>query len=342
MSNKDYYKILGVEKTASDDDIKKAFRKLATKWHPDRFASKSEKEKKEAEDKMKEINEAYSVLSDKEKRQQYDNPSPFGNGGNPFEGFNPFGGGNPFGFDFADLFGGHSGKKQAKKGSDLRINLNISVDELLQKTTKTIKYNRQEGDGKTCPHCGGTGQFFSQQGNTQYITQCPHCGGTGISMKQVQHECTFDINGVNTEYDVQFNPSTNVLSFITVVPHEGNKISDDESTNGNLIIEVKCQLPFGFRVEGNATDIVVDLHVPVLTAMIGGTIELTDIEGLKLNATIPQGTCDNTKLRFGGKGLMSNGVRGNMYGVVHLKMPQNITETEKNILMQLKDNINFK
>lgn len=334
MAEKNYYDILGVNKDASDEDIKKQFRKLANKWHPDRFATKSKTEQKEAESKMKDINEAYSILSDKEKRQQYDNPSPFGNG-NPFEGF------NPFGFDFNDLFGGRA-RKQEKRGSDLRIGINITISELLQKTTKTIKYNRQEGDGKTCPHCGGTGQKFEQRGHTQYITPCHHCNGTGISMKQVSHECTFVINGVNSEYDVQFNPSTNVLSFIMVIPHEGNKISSDDSKNGDLIVEVRCQLPFGFKVEGSPTDITFDLYVPVLTAIVGGNIEFTDIEGVKLNANIPQGTSENARLRFGGKGLMSNGIRGNMYGIVHLKMPKTITQQEKEILEQLKDNTNFK
>lgn len=340
--NKDYYKILGVEKTASEDEIKSAYKKLALKYHPDRFASKPENEQKEAEEKFKEINEAYQILSDKEKRNQYDNPNPFGNGGNPFEGFGGFGG-NPFGFDFGDLFGGggRKQKRQPVRGSNLHIDLHVDLKEILNKTVKKIKYTRKEGDGKTCPHCGGTGQVFEQRGNTQFIHPCPHCGGQGMNMKQVEHECEFTLNGIDASNDVKFDPQTHMVSFVQIVKGEGNTISKNKAENGDLVVVVRFFLPNNFRLE-TPSDISFEMEIPLLTSLLGGEMEVTCLDGTRVNAKIPQGVSEGTRIRFGGKGMFTEGSFGTMYGNVKLKIPKKITEKERLILTQLKDCENFK
>ena len=142
-------------------------------------------------------------------------------------------------------------------------------------------------------------------------------------------------------HDVSFDPSTNTISFVKLIPQEGNSIDGIKQHNGNLIIVIKCQLPFGYRIENSATDVVIDMYVPVLTSLLGGTIEIPTIDGTRIKATISQGTAEGSKLKFNGKGLMSQGVRGNMYGVVHLKMPTTINAQERSILEQLIGKPNF-
>ena len=189
---KDYYKILGVDKSATKDDIKKAYRKLAIQYHPDKQQGKSDKEKKEAEEKFKEIAEANEVLSDDKKRAEYDNPSSNfkfeGFGGRGFSDFM-----NGFGFDFDfNPFGNKGQQKRVQKGQSIRFNLGVTLEDIYNGTEKTLKYKRMDkcptcgGSGKghnsrveTCTHCGGTGQFFQQNGFVQTITTCPHCKGKG-------------------------------------------------------------------------------------------------------------------------------------------------------------------
>lgn len=341
---KDYYKILGVEKTASDEEIKSAYKKLALKYHPDRFAAKSEKEQKEAEEKFKEVNESYQVLSNKEKRNQYDNPNPFGSG-NPFDGFNPFGGGgNPFGFDFEDLFGGRNKKKyhQRVKGSNIKITLQVTLEDILGKVTKHIKYKRQNGSsGKSCSHCGGTGEMFEQKGSMQFIHPCPYCNGSGLETVTEEHECEFVINGVDESNDVNFNPDTNTATFVQVIKGEGNVVSSNKSDNGDLIAIISFKLPNGYRLE-TPTDVGFEMEVPILTAILGGEVEVKTLDGSVVKAKIPQGVENGTKMRFGGKGLHSNNKVGNLFGYVKFKMPKNLSNNEKNILSQLVNSENFK
>lgn len=331
---KDYYKILGVEKTASEDEIKAAYKKLALKYHPDRFASKTEKEQKEAEEKFKEINEAYQILSDKEKRNQYDNPNPFGNGENPFEGFGGFS-------DMFDLFGvGGMKSKKPKKGNSMQIRLTITLNELLTKTKKKVKYKRKEGNGKTCSHCGGTGQLFTNRHGMQIITECPYCGGSGIEMQEVDHECEFYINGVSP-YELSYDKNSGTISFIQIVGGEGNTINDNKGQNGDLIVIVRCQIPSKFTLESE-TDISFKLEIPLLTALLGGEIEVKTIDNKTLNTKIPQGVSEGGRIRFASKGLMSNGRFGDMFGIIKIKMPKSLNNREREILLQLKNSENFK
>ena len=207
---KNYYDILGVSKNASQDEIKKAFRNLSKQYHPDRKARASEEEKKEAEAKFKEINEAYSVLSDSEKKNMYDtygtvDPSEMGGAG-----FDPFGGFNPFGEGFNPFAGMH--RQQNIKGEDLHITIDVDFDDLFRGVTKKVKVKQKvrckhcSGSGSTtgsidvCPHCQGSGMIMktTRRGNMimQQSSPCPHCNGTG---EVVRDKCPHCVDGLVTE-----------------------------------------------------------------------------------------------------------------------------------------------
>jgi len=213
MDTKGYYKILGVSENATDKEIKAAFRKKSILFHPDKQANKSDKEKKEAEAKFKEVNEAYQVLSDKDKRAQYDRGASFNfentggysgfNGGNfDFGNFNfdDFGFNSETGFDFRDLFGKHNTynrasrrQRQAEKGSDIKMVIPITIEELFTGCKKKVKFQRNvrcpncHGAGGTnkhvCPHCNGTGMVTETRqspfGFMQTTSACPKCNGKG-------------------------------------------------------------------------------------------------------------------------------------------------------------------
>ena len=212
---KNYYDILGINKNASQDEIKKAYRKLSKEYHPDRKARASEEEKQEAEAKFKEVNEAYSVLSDEEKKNMYDtygtvDPNDIGAGFDPFNGFDPFSGFNPFG----DMRGMH---KQNIKGDDLHVTVEVDFEDLFNGVTKKVKVKQKvrckhcNGTGSTsgvsdvCPHCQGSGNIMKtyRQGNMimSQSMPCPHCNGTG---EIIRDKCSHCDNGLVIE-DVEIS-----------------------------------------------------------------------------------------------------------------------------------------
>ena len=212
MANKDYYEILGLQKGASDDEIKRAFRKLAIKYHPDKNQGN-----KEAENKFKEINEAYQVLSDPEKKARYDqfgtaDGAGFGGSGSGFGGFD-FSDMGGFGDIFDSFFGGGGGSQRRngpKRGADLEYSINLTFEEAVFGAKKEISITRSEacetchGDGaepgtssKTCPHCGGSGQVRVQRqtplGNFVSTSTCDHCHGSGKVIDTPCHTCKVDL-----------------------------------------------------------------------------------------------------------------------------------------------------
>ena len=233
---KDYYKILGItdaEKKLQGNDfvdvVKTKYRKLALKLHPDKQQGKSDKERSEAEEKFKEVSEAYDVLSDQQKRQEYDNPM------SGFGGFGGFGGFDPF--DMMSEFGFGSRNRGPIKGQNMRIKINVSLLELYNGVTRKIKYNRNGickkcgGSGKTsntrvekCPHCNGTGQFVTRNGFVQTITTCPNCGGKGTWLVNPCTECHG--NGLSVEeVELEINPNDlriDVFKIFSAPAGEGN------------------------------------------------------------------------------------------------------------------------
>lgn len=353
---KDYYKILGVDKSATKDDIKKAYRKLAIQYHPDKQQGKSDKEKKEAEEKFKEIAEANEVLSDDKKRAEYDNPS----SNFKFEGFNGHGFSdfmNGFDFDFNfNPFGNRGQQKRVQKGQSIRFNLGVTLEDIYNGAEKTLKYKRMDkcptcgGNGKghnsrveTCTHCGGTGQFFQQNGFVQTITTCPHCKGKGTILINPCPTCNG--NGiVETETQVKINIPKGVAQGTQMnIQGNGHAPLNCDGVYGDLFI-VFTEIPHN-KFERIGDDLYFELKIPVIDGMLGCNVEVETIDGKKLSTKVSQGSEDGNKIRFGGKGLPvfnHDNLHGNMIGVIKLVMPKKLSEEEIELLKQLKEKENFK
>ena len=324
---KDYYKILGVDKNASQDDIKKAFRKLSVKWHPDRNNGS-----KEAEAKFKEVAEAYGVLGDEDKRKEYDNPK------STFE-FHTNGGGNDFAhmnmddilrhFNMGGMGGfGFNVKQQPMKGTNIRIKVELSLEEVLNGCNKKIKIKRYE----PCGHCNGTGMSAESRRKT-----CKTCGGTGM---------TFDPNGFMGQHKCPtcgFNIPKGVENGMQIeYAGLGNASPHGKGQNGSLIVVIEYKEHPIFEVQGR--DLACNLEVSAVDAMLGCSIEIETLSGKKVKVKIPQGTCSGQIFRFKGYGLPRYGVGlpGNMIGIVSIIVPKQLNDNEKRLLEQLKKEEHFK
>jgi molecular chaperone DnaJ len=353
--SKDYYNILGVNKGASDDEIKKAYRKAAMQWHPDKNPDNPE-----AESKFKEAAEAYDVLSNPEKKSNYDRfgsaDSPFGGGGNPFgqnygHGFNM----DDIFSQFGDIFGNFGGRRTQKRqsrGSDLRLKVTLNIDEILNGTTKKIKYKRQdkcgtcEGKGGTdvreCLSCRGSGQRVVVQntpfGQIRQETTCPDCSGSG---KRIANACGV-CKGSGTELkeqvvDVEIPKGVSSGMQLTMQGF-GNYARDGIS--GNLIIIVDELREFYFKRDSN--NILVEKEISVLDAIIGSNIKVKTPHG-DIPITIEPGTEHGKNIRVYRKGIPDiNLGLGDLIINIVIKIPKNISNDEREILEKLKESSNFK
>lgn len=361
--NKDLYSILGVERTASDSDIKKAYRKLALQYHPDKQIGKSNDEKKEAEEKFKEISEAYAILSDDEKKRQYDTYGTIGNmnGGmdpdlseifrkmrNGFGGFDPFGG-----------FDERMHQNVQVNGSNLRIKISCTLEDIYHHATKTVKYKRQSkcqtchGSGSVtnetiqCPKCHGTGIFREVRSNG-WITetremQCPDCHGTGKIIKNPCKECggsglVEHIESINIEI-----PSGIVNGMSAIKQGYGNDAPNNLGNSGDLqiIFEVKQHPIFG--LSENGVDLYCKTSVGILDCITGGTKEITCIDGTKFSIDVPKFAKENTKIIAKGKGMPKpNGGYGDMIIYLQQHMPTSLDDKELKLINQLKEQKHFK
>lgn len=362
MAKKDYYQILNVEKNASLEDIKKSYRKLSLKWHPDRWVSKSEQEKKEAEEKFKDIAEAYSVLSDDKKRKQYDM---FGtvdgvdfdsSGFDPFEMFRQMGdmaGFNPFS-------GFYSKQKPINKGTDIKFNVKVTLEELYNNSEHTIKYKRykpcsecggsgsKDGRITQCSHCGGTGTFTKAQRNG-FMTSiqqmpCPYCNGTGEVITNPCEKC----NGqgvVLTEETFTFTVPVGCCDgAYTTIDKAGNYPLHNNGINGDLHLIFNVVPDRKFTIdENNQFNIITSIEIPVLDCITGCTTNVEDVNHKMFNVTIKPCTKHKEKIIIKDKGLkMPNGYRGDMIVYVLQKMPTNISKDDEKIISKLKKSNNFK
>ena len=350
---KDYYKILGVDKTASQDDIKKAFRKLSVKWHPDRNNGS-----KEAETKFKEIAEAYEILGDETKRKEYDNPK------QTFE-FHTSGGPDFRHMNMDDIFrhfnmggfGNNRATQQPIKGSSIRIKIKLTLEEVLNGCNKKIKIKRYEhcshcgGTGmtaesrkKTCKTCGGTGMAFSQHGFMMEQT-CPTCGGTGYVIENPCKHCGGHGIAVNSTSEVAFNIPRGVEDGMQIeYAGLGNAAPRGKGTNGNLIVIIEIEEHPIFERQGR--DLVCNLEVPALDAMLGCDVEVDTLSGKTLKMKIPQGTRSGQVFTFKGYGLprygSTIGSPGNMIGIVNLTVPKELNDNERRLIQELKKQEHFK
>lgn len=361
MERKDYYKILGIteeEKKLPFNEfqkvLKKKHRKLVIQLHPDKNGDKSESEKKELEEKFKEVAEAYEILSNEQKKNEYDNPTQGFDFSN-FGGFN----GDPFDM-FSDFFQdrGFGNRRQApQRGQSIRLNVKLTLEEIYQGCHKKLKYNRLDvcsncgGSGKTkdtveedCPHCGGTGMLLQVNGNVQMMQTCPHCHGKGKTLKNPCPNCNgsgLEVKSHEVEIDIPKGIPSN--SQLTLKGHGSASPNGNQGGYGDLIV-VLTEMPHDtFQRRDN--DVACVCQVPIIDAILGCVQEVTTIDGGKLQVKVKQGTEDGTMLKVQGRGFplfQNEGVRGDMYVIVKHKIPKNLTEEEKNTLLSLKNNVNFK
>ncbi len=362
---RDYYEVLGVEKTASEDEIKKAYRKIAIKYHPDRNPGD-----KEAEEKFKEAAEAYDVLHDPKKRQQYDQfgfEGPMGAGG--FGGF----GGASMNMDdifsmFGDIFGGHGfsgfgggqARPQQHRGSDLRLKVKLTLEEVNQGTVKKFKLRKDI----TCSHCSGTGAEAGSSKETcptchgrgviTHTTQsifgmmqtqgvCPTCHGSGEVIKNKCHECG-GTGVVKGEEVVEIKIPAGVQEGMVLnVPGKGNA-GHNNGVNGDIQVFIEEEPNDTFVRDGN--DLIYNLLLDFPTAALGGEIEIPTIEGSKLKIKIENGTQPGKTLRLRGKGLPAvqgyGSGRGDLVVNISVYVPKTLSREEKQALETFKDSDNFK
>lgn len=366
--NKDYYQILGVSNTATPEEIKKAYRKLALQYHPDKNPGN-----KDAEDKFKEIAEAYSVLGDDEKRGRYNRGGMNQFGGHDAGGFDPWdmfrkGGGFGGGFNADDVFeqyfgrGANSGQRRQEqvifKGSDLRISMSFTLEELFTGVEKKIiikaksKCKSCDGngskDGKSivnCEQCGGTGQFRMTQRTimgTQYIMQkCPYCGGFGQVVKEVCPDC-LGAGLKDEERVVEFKiPKGSGINDILKVAGQGNASNKKNGINGDLLVLIH-EIPHNVFTRIGA-DLKVFQPISFTQAVIGDSVGISYLDG-KVKINIEPGTESEKIVRIVGKGMFrpDSEVRGDLYVVFKIIVPKKITKEEKEILKKLNNLENFK
>jgi molecular chaperone DnaJ len=353
MSKRDYYEVLGVARDASEEDLKKAYRKLAMKWHPDRNQGD-----KDAEAKFKELNESYDVLKDPEKRAAYDR---FGHAAFEQGGPGGGGGGSPFGGAFEDIFeemfgrfgGGRGGARGGAtgRGADLRTQIEISLEEAFAGTKTNIRISTSvsceacKGSGaegasaagaQTCPGCQGSGKIRAQQGFFLIERTCPTCGGSGRIIKNPCKIC----QGAGR---VQRERALNV----TIPPgvEDGTRIrlaGEGEAglrgaPAGDLYVDIALKPHPIFQRE--AANIFIRVPLRMSQAALGGHVEVPSIDGGRTRVTIPAGSQTGDQFRLRGKGfsVLRSAARGDMYVQVSVETPQNLTPRQRELLEQFEE-----
>jgi molecular chaperone DnaJ len=368
MSKRDYYEILGVGKTASTDEIKKSYRKVAMQYHPDRNPGD-----KTAEEKFKEAAEAYEVLSDADKKAQYDR---YGHAGVSGNGRGGFGGGgmnmddifsqfgDVFGDDiFGNFFGGGqrgrggSGRSRGVRGSNLRIKLKLTYEEIAKGVTKNIKVKKHvgcttcqgsgakdKGSVQTCQTCGGSGQVRRVQntflGQMQTVTTCPNCNGEGSTITAKCGTCKGE-GRVYGEETVSIEIPAGVQEGMQLnITGRGNA-GERGGSAGDLIILIEEEQHEDLQREG--LNVAYDLHISFTDAVFGTQIEVPTIDG-RAKIKIPAGTQSGKVFRLKGKGFpaVNSYEKGDQLIHVNVWTPQSLSADEKAVLEKLTGSPNFK
>ncbi len=361
---RDYYEVLGVNKGASDAEIKKAYRKEAKKYHPDLHPGD-----KEAEAKFKEVNEAYEVLSDPNKKSRYDQ---FGHAGvDPNFGAGGAGGGSGFGgfdFDLGDIFGDFFGggfggsrrKNGPKRGRDIQQRISITFEEAAFGCEKEISINKQENCAKchgtgaapgttadTCGHCHGSGQVTQQQRFMGTVIQntvtCPNCGGTGKIIKTPCSDCR-GTGKVRVNKKIKITIPAGIDDGRPLQLSGKGEPGERGGPNGDLIVIVSIKKHEVFERDG--ADVYVDIPITFAQAALGDKIEVPTIHG-KVKIDIPEGTQTGTTFRLRDKGVpyMRGNGNGNEYVTVKIEVPKKLTNNQKDLLRKFAaedDDKNYK
>ena len=363
---KNYYNILDItdeEKALKFEDfepiLKKKYKKKCIQYHPDKQVGKTEDERKIAEDKFKDISEAYSVLSDKAKKQQYDTYGTIGDDGfmdmndifSRFNGFNPFGGFGGFGRT----------NRQPMKGTDITIQLQCTLKDIYKGVSKTIRYKKEAScpdcngtgskDGKStiCPHCNGAGviQDIQQSNGFTQIRQypCTHCHGNGYIKTNLCESCHGSgIKYEDIEYTVKL-PNTLIDNngIIKIRGYGNNCHGQANVPPGDLIIQLVLSPNDEFELERNGLDIRKTINVDIIDCLLGNEQEVVGIDGKLIKFKIPRGTKDNSVLNIRKKG-MSNGNNdfGDLHVVIKHIIPTALNDEEIKLLETLKTKEHFK
>lgn len=372
---RDYYEVLGVSKTASEAEIKSAYRKLAIKYHPDKHVDDSEAEKKEAEEKFKEAAEAYEVLSDAQKRQRYDQFGHAGVGGaGGFSGqgmdmndifsqfgdlFESWGMGGGFGGGFGG-FGGGSRGPRVRRGTDLRVKVRLTLEEIATGVDKKIKVRKlvpcshcngtgsADGkEGERCPTCNGSGRVITTQrgifGMMQTQSECPTCHGEG---KVIKNKCTHcqGEGVVRDEEIISIHIPAGVTGGMQIPVQGKGNAAPHGGVNGDLLVLVEEEEHKDLLRDGS--DLVYNLLLDMPTAILGGQVVIPTLGG-EAKITIAPGTQPGKVLRMRGKGLPMIDQYARTYGTgdllinVGVYIPENLSSKEKKLIEQLQDSPNI-
>ena len=344
-SKKNYYEILGIDKNATTEDIKKAFKKSSLKWHPDRWATGTDEEKKVAEEKFKEINEAHSILSDPQKKKNYDTYGDPNGGGSIFDNM-----------DMDDFFSPfRNNDPRIVKGENIQTTVNVTLEEMFNGSKKTIKYQckitcpdcngsglSSNGKREFCPHCNGTGRIrkVSRNGYSTFVQEsvCHYCQGVGQKIINPCKKC----NGSGLSYETKeitidipvgiFNGAAISMEGYGSAPYDGKGI------NGDLIIlfnEIKHPL---FKRKDD--DIYSEIELNIVDALLGTEIQSETIDGSKVKFNLSEITKDGHILKLTGKGMRNVRMpshRGNHYITIKYKYPNNLSEKQIELLKEFNE-----
>ena len=353
MAKRDFYDVLGVNKSASPEELKSAYRKLAVKYHPDKNPGD-----KTAEDKFKEASEAYGILSDQEKKQNYDNfgHAAFENGGGrQGGGFGGFGGAD-FSDIFEDFFGDFGGGGRSRRrsnsnnrGSDLRYDLSITLEEAYQGKKQDIKFSTTEkcstckGNGSKpghspdrCSYCGGNGKIRSNQGFFTVQQTCPQCNGNG---EEITSPCS-DCNGQGKK-----QTSKKISVTIPKGVDDGTRIrlagkgeaGSRGGATGDLYLFININTHDLFKRSDE--NLFFEFPISIADAALGTTIEIPTIDGGKAKIKIPDGTQSGKQFRLKGKGMpfMRRGDYGDLYVQVNTEVPISLNKQQKELLEKFRE-----
>jgi molecular chaperone DnaJ len=355
MAKKDYYQVLGVPRDASTEDIKKAYRQLALKHHPDRNPGD-----RESEERFKEAAEAYSVLVDAEKRSVYDRYGHDGLRGEGFQGFSGFDSsvfedfedilGNFFGFSFGDLFGGRQRGRGGRRsrGRDLALEVEIGLEEAAAGVEREIKLNRAETcpscrgskrkpgtHAASCPTCGGRGQVRYQQGFFTMARTCPHCQGAG-EINATPCESCLGKGHVREKRTLKVRIPAGVADGSRLRLVGEGEAGDEGMPAGDLYVVTRVRKHSFFEREGN--DLACEITITFTQAALGGRIEIPTLEGSEV-LKVPAGVQPGEIMRLKGKGIQDVGGRrkGDLFIKVLVRTPENLSKEQKALLVKLAE-----
>jgi molecular chaperone DnaJ len=346
MAKRDFYEVLGVSRTATEAEIKKAYRRMAMKYHPDRNTDDAE-----AEEKFKEAKEAYEILSNAQKRAAYDQfghagvDQSMGGGHRSAGGFSDI-----FGDVFNDIFGGSSGGRQSYRGADLRYHLELSLEDAVAGTTVQIRIpvhvecKTCNGSGAkkgtepvTCTTCGGHGQVRMQQGFFSVQQTCPHCRGTGKMIKEPCSDC-------HSEGVIQEHKTLSVKVPAGVDTGDRIRLAGEGEAGhggagpGDLYVEVQVKRHDVFTRDDN--NLFCEVPIAFVTATLGGDLEVPTLEG-KATLKIPEGTQTGQQFRLRGKGVKSvrGGSTGDLLCRAVVETPVNLSKKQKELLTEFGETL---